>query len=350
MRWRRSGTGGGKREEGAEARRGLLGRVVSITPRRRQEVVEKLFPEGAEFTSYLHRFAVMQVLSVLIAVFGLLSGSTSIVIGAMLVAPLMNPLLAVGAAMVSGWPAREGKFFTVVVVTSVLSALLAWAVTKSLAPADLPISEEILSRTSPTVMDLGVALAAGAAGAYATVRREVGEALSGVAVAVALVPPLATVGITFGLGRNDLARGALLLYLTNLAVIVFVGALVFLFTGFAPEWRLIRESNRVRLGLAVAALAVLAVSVPLARHSLNEVRINRDTSAAATRVEQWLRGTELRQTGVTVKGDQVNVDVIGPTEPPPARPLAGKLARAFDHPVRVRVRWVQRRTSTAESR
>lgn len=178
----------------------------------------------------------------------------------------MSPVLAVAAAMVSGWPVRQGRFFTVVAVTSAGSVFLAWAVTELLLPDSTPISSEILARTSPSVIDLGIALAAGAAGAYATVRKEVGGALPGVAVAVALVPPLATVGVTFALGRADLAWGALLLYLTNLAGIVLIGALVFLLTGFAPRLQVIGEERRVRAGIVTAAVAVIAVSIPLGIH------------------------------------------------------------------------------------
>ena len=98
-------------------------------------------------------------------------------------------------------------------------------------------------------------------------RREVSDALPGVAVAVALVPPLATVGATFALGRPDLSWGALLLYLTNLAAIVLVGAVVFILTGFVPRAQIIRAEQRIRAGMLTAGVAVLAVSVPLGVHS-----------------------------------------------------------------------------------
>lgn len=126
----------------------LVGRAVNLTSDRRQEVVDELFPEGPAFRSYLYRFAVLQSLSVLIATFGLISDSTAVVIGAMLVAPLMRPVLAAGAAMVSGWPVRQGTFFTVVVAASAGSVFLAWATTELLLPDSTPISAEILARTS----------------------------------------------------------------------------------------------------------------------------------------------------------------------------------------------------------
>ena len=328
----------------------LINRAVNLTPERRREVVGELFPEGPALRSYLYRFAILQSLSVLIAVFGLISNSTAVVIGAMLVAPLMRPVLAVGAAMVSGWPKRQGTFFSVVVAASLGSMFLAWATTELLLPDSTPISAEILARTSPTLIDVGIALAAGAAGAYATVRKEVGEALPGVAVAVALVPPASTVGITFALGRMDLAWGALLLYLTNLAGIVLIGALVFLLTGFAPRLQVIGEERRIRAGIITAAVAVLVVSIPLGIQSWTGIKTNRDTGVASERVQSWLKGTGLQETEIEVDGEQVVVEVVGAEKPPPPGPLAKDLAKSFGNPVEVEVQWTKRLDTSARNK
>lgn len=193
----------------------------------------------------------------------------------------------------------------------------------------------------PKLIDVGIALAAGAAGAYATVRKEVGEALPGVAVAVALVPPLATVGVTFALGRTDLAWGALLLYLTNLAGIVLIGALVFLLTGFAPKLQVISEERRVKVGIITAAVAVVAVSVPLGIQSWTGIKTNRDTSAASERVQTWIEGTGLRETDIEVDGERVIVNVVGPEKPPSPGPLAEELAEDVGSPVEVNVQWTR---------
>ena len=328
----------------------LVDKAVNLTPERRQEVTGDLFPEGPALRSYLYRFAILQSLSVLIATFGLISNSTAVVIGAMLVAPLMTPVLAVAAAMVSGWPTRQGTFFVVVVAASAGSAFLAWATTELLVPDSTPISAEILARTSPTLIDVGIALAAGAAGAYATVRKEVGEALPGVAVAVALVPPLATVGVTFALGRTELALGALLLYLTNLAGIVLIGALVFLLTGFAPRLQVISEEKRIRTGIIVAAVAVVVVSIPLGIQTWSSVESNRNTNAASDHVQVWLEDTGLQETDIEVDGKRVMVDVVGPEKPPPPGPLAEVLAEDFGNTVRVNVKWTEQLETSAEKK
>jgi len=343
-----------EREPGSEERRAaqprwwrwLVDRVLYLAPERRREVIEDLFPEGSGFRSYLYRFSLLQFLAVVIAVSGLIADSTAVVIGAMLIAPLMTPVLATSAAMVSGWPKRQAGYLALVAAASVGSVAVAWALASLLPVVGTTLPGEVLARTSPTLLDLGVALAAGTAGAYATVRKEVSSSLPG--VAVALVPPLATVGITLALGRSELAWGALLLYLTNLAAIVLVGALVFLLTAFAPRAEVVRNERRIRLGLITAAVAVLAVFVPLGVQSWQVVEQAQSTRAASEAVEAWLGGTDLDATSVSVAGDRVTVDVVGPEEPPPVKLLADELARRTGTPVEARVRWTERVEITAE--
>ena len=197
----------------------------------------------------------------------------------------------------------------------------------------LPLSEtnipgKILARTEPTLLDLGIVLAAGA---------------------YALVPPLATVGAAFALGRPDLSWGALLLYLTNLAAIVLIGAVVFILTGFSRP-QIIRTEQRIRAGMLTAGGAVLAVSVPLGVHSWGEIRENRQTEISAEAVDGWTRGTRLQSTGVSVEEQRITVGVAGPEEPPFAGPLAADLAERFDEPVEVEIRWTERREQSAGAR
>lgn len=329
--------------------RRLVDLAVDLTPERREEVREELFPEGPALKSYLYRFAVLQSLAVLIALFGLLANSAAVVIGAMLVAPLMRPVLSVAATLVMGLPIRQAVSFAIVIVASAGSIFLAWAITALIPLNETHIPGEILARTEPTLLDLGIALAAGAAGAYALVRREVSDALPGVAVAVALVPPLATVGATLALGRPDLSWGALLLYLTNLAAIVLIGALVFILTGFVPRARIIRSEQRIRTGVITASVAVLAVSVPLGLHSYGEFRENNRIDVSAEAVDAWAEGTRLQSTGVSVEKSRITVDVAGPEEPPSVEPLAEDLAERFSSPVELEVRWTERREISAES-
>ncbi|MDH3755428.1 MAG: DUF389 domain-containing protein, partial [Acidimicrobiia bacterium] len=168
--------------------RDLRGRRLGDMERRR--VTAALFPEGAEFRRFRNRFAALMTMSVLIAVMGLLGDSTAVVIGAMLVAPLMTPVLGVAGALVMGMPRKVATMGLVTLAGAAGAVGLAALVSFVLPGRPEPIPSEVLARTAPNLLDLGIALAAGAAGAYSHIRRQAGEAITGVAVAVALVPPL----------------------------------------------------------------------------------------------------------------------------------------------------------------
>lgn len=167
----------------------------------RRQVISRLFPQGVSRRQFFTRFASLMMLSTAIAVLGILADSTAVVIGAMLVAPLMFPVLGAAAAIVMGWPLRIIRRVLLVAVGSVLAVVLAAMISFVVPGHTDPLPAELLARTSPNLLDLGIALAAGAAGAYGQVRRHAADALTGVAVAVALLPPLAVVGITLS-SRN----------------------------------------------------------------------------------------------------------------------------------------------------
>ena len=327
--------------------RRLIGRIHELTPERREEVAGVLFGEGQPRRSFLFSFALLQVLAVLLAVFGMLADSAAVVIGAMLVAPLMTPVLAISAALVLGRPKRQTHSIGLVAVASVGSVAIAWLLAWVL-PIESPVlPDELLARTSPKILDLGVALAAGTAGAYATVRKEVNAALPGVAVAVALVPPLAAIGISLAVDRGDLAAGALLLYLTNLVAIVLAGAVVFLLTGFAPRREVVRQQRRVRFGLTTALVGVIAVLVPLVIQTRQVIVDATATSTAADLVESWLADTGIQLTGLELEDGRLTVDVAGQRRPPEPEQLASDLAEALGKRVEVRVRWTERTELTA---
>ena len=203
-------------------------------------------------------YVLMSVLSAGIATLGLLQNSVAVVIGAMLVSPLMSPIAALGFGFASldGQRIREAmKVVAVGAAIGILTAvLLTW-----LSPIR-NATAEIIGRTQPTLLDLAIALLSGIAGGYATVRQKGGTAI-GVAIATALMPPLAVVGYGLGTFRLDFAGGALLLFLTNLAAIAFSFALIARLSGAA------RPLGRVELTpgyIAGGAAVFLALATPLA--------------------------------------------------------------------------------------
>ncbi|MDP8930116.1 MAG: DUF389 domain-containing protein, partial [Actinomycetota bacterium] len=250
------------------------------------------------------RFAFLLGLSIVIAVMGLSLDSPAVVIGAMLIAPLMTPVIAFAAALAMGWPRWMARMGGIVLVASVGSVALAWLLATLLPMAAL--TREVLSRTSPDARDLLVAIAAGAAGAYAMVREDLSAALPGVAVAVALVPPLAGIGIVLEAGRYDLAVGAMLLYAANLVAIVVSGVAVLLATGFVPIPHLARVRPRVALGLAGLLGALALIGVPLTRSMLAVAEHAVKVRHASEEVERWLEAAgELEATRVRVEEQRV---------------------------------------------
>ena len=177
----------------------------------------------------------------------------------MLVAPLMSPILAIGNGIVLGnfMLMRRGLKAVLNGICVVIAVAAAFVI---FLPVHDPGSE-ILARTEPNVFDLLVALAAGAAAAYGVSRKSVAAALPGVAIAVALVPPLCVVGYGLGTARFLVTGGALLLFATNFAAIIMAGAAVFYLLGFRPS-KTIRGAI-TRKALAFAIVGLVALTIPL---------------------------------------------------------------------------------------
>jgi uncharacterized hydrophobic protein (TIGR00271 family) len=209
-------------------------------------------------------FFLLVLLSAVIATLGLLTNSAAVIIGAMLVAPLMSPIIGIGLASLTG----DARLFSNSSVALARGALLAILMATLLAWANryLPfitlqeIPGEVLSRTHPSPIDLTVALAGGLAAAFALAMPSISAALPGVAIATALMPPLCTVGIGIAMGRWDVAGGALLLFLTNAVTIAFAGMVVFFALGFAPKQI---AGKRAPRALAISAVFTLTLLVPL---------------------------------------------------------------------------------------
>lgn len=321
-----------------------------VEPDERDHILGQLFYEKERRRPYLNRFTLLQSASVVIASIGIATDSPAIVIGAMLLSPLMTPVLAVAAAAVMIWPKRSIRSIGMVVLASLGSMLLAWAVAALMPDLQLGVlPNELLARTHPTLFDLAVALAAGTAGGYAMVREEVGGALPGVAVAVALVPPLAVVGTALDLGRSDLAVGAGLLYLTNLTAIVLAGGVVFLATGFIPTVRITRLSKQVALALTLALIPVGVVAFPLYNSLTTAVRDGRAAVTTSEEVDAWLSGLQLEVIDVSVNGEEVLVELTGEHEPPPVDELGRRLEEVLDRRVVLTVNLTERQQVTYET-
>lgn len=213
------------------------------------------YAEGAAETRL--DYLVMTVLSGMLASLGLLLDSSAVIIGAMLVAPLMQPLEAFGIGVVAGRARLAVRALGTVALGSF--AVFGVAVVTGLVVEVATPTVEMLARGSPSLLDAAVAVAAGMAGAYATARKDIPAALAGVAIAAALVPPIGAAGLGVAAGRGGLAAGASLLFLVNIVCIAVAGAVVFQWMGLRPSDRTRSETGQ--LALAVASLGALVALV-----------------------------------------------------------------------------------------
>jgi uncharacterized membrane protein len=182
-----------------------------------------------------------------------------------------------------------------------------------------------------------IALAAGAAGAYANVDDRVSDSIAGVAIAVALVPPLGVVGLTLQAGMFEDSFGALLLFLTNLVSIVLAATVVFFLTGYAPYGSLQENRARVLSLIRTVALAAIIIMIPLAFTAEDVLSRSARLRIANDAVAEWLVGSSLSAQRINVSGTDVRVFVTGPGDIPDLADLEASLAEGFDTPVAITV-------------
>lgn len=310
-----------------------------------QETVRKNIRTDASFT---RAHLLMNALAAMIASYGLFANSPAVVIGAMIVAMLLGPIVGISLALVDS-DAR----ILIKSLLSLLSGAVAVLVTGfiiGLIHRDMPITSEIMARTEPNFLDLMIALAGGMACAYATVSFRMSLALVGVAIATALVPPLASASILLARGEFGLALGAFELAFVNLVAIQFSASVVLWLTGFRRVTRTSGQplSHFLKQNLlSIIVLVVLAVSLSVSsRHAVTRQLFETKTrfllqQEVDSSLGSYLVGVRFeRKAGTTV----VRAVVRGPN-PPSASQVAAMqdlLPPAPDGTrVTLRVRFVQ---------
>jgi uncharacterized hydrophobic protein (TIGR00271 family) len=296
-------------------------------------------------------FFVLITLAATIAMLGLLQNSAAVIIGAMLVAPLMSPILAMGMAIVQG-DLRLLATAAESTTKGIVLAIVVGTIFTFISPLNAATSE-IMARTSPNLLDLMVALASGAAAGYAISRKEVAAALPGVAIAAALVPPLCVVGYGIGTAQLLLAGGALLLFSTNLVAIIFAAAIIFLLLGFHPtraeRGELLRGLKITLFSLGVVTV-ILAVMTYFTVTSLNRrLRVEQVFNNEIIKLSAEVIETTITRTrdGFLIEASSVNFDdsFVSPQQ---IQVLEAALREAVGQPVEVNLLSVTGSRSTLE--
>ncbi len=270
--------------------------------------------EAASLPSF--GFFFLLITATVIATNGLLVNSSAVIIGAMIIAPLMNPILSMAFGIVTG----DRLLYQRSIVTVALGALTAIFVSYLInlfLPIEL-VGSEIIARTSPNLIDLVIAIAAGAAGSFSLTRKSIASSIAGVAIAVALVPPLCVTGIGLGIGSElatqigqtkvtsfDVATGSFLLFLANLAGITFTACLVFLSQSYGGIKQAIRL---IRVWFAIIALLSFPLSNSFKKFVLQS-RIQMEIERIRKNYPEIRKNSHIQHIGVRLKDDQALVTV-----------------------------------------
>ncbi|MDJ0572437.1 MAG: TIGR00341 family protein [Pleurocapsa sp. MO_192.B19] len=255
-------------------------------------------------------FHFMLMLSAIISTLGLLANSVAIIIGAMIIAPLMGPIIGMAFSIAMGNRKLLRRSSFTLFKGIILTIFASW-LTASVIGLET-VDSEILSRTNPTLIDFGIAMAAGLAGAFTQTRRSIADAIPGVAIAVALVPPLSVIGIGMALGEQEIAFGASLLFLTNLICIIFFGSLVFLFQSYG-------NLDRAKKGLAMSTAVMFFLGIPLTL-SMRELILKKNISNQISKLivsdTETFANADLKIISVIPKKGyfQVGIEVAAPVD------------------------------------
>jgi uncharacterized hydrophobic protein (TIGR00271 family) len=289
--------------------------VTGLAPDDITRMRDQLFFDGPERNRRLSRFWLLLPLAAVIASAGVVSDSTATVIGAMIVAPLMTPILGIVLAVVLSDGANLRRCLLLVIAGAASVVAVGWLLGLFVPyPVVAQTNAQVAARVTLQLADLVAALATGAVGSVALARSDISDTLPGVAIAISLVPPLAVVGLTLESGAPHQSLAALLLFTTNVAAILASGIVVM------ALYRVRRVSGqpaaRYRGAVAVIAGLLLTVIVLLTISSnrIDQTTIRQtDVQAVA---EHWASGAGWSVTGVTAAGDQVLIQATGPNPAP----------------------------------
>lgn len=233
-------------------------RVMSPQFHLQQQEVRRNIREAANFDA---DYIIMNALATVVACYGLISNSAAVVIGAMLIAMLLGPISGIALALVDGDRVLLRK--SLLAELGGVAIVLCIAMVIGTIHKSSPLTPEMLARTSPNILDLMIALAGGAAGAYATIAPHVRAGLVGVAIATALAPPLATCGICLAQSEHQLAFGGFLLFFANLVAIQFASSVVLWLHGYHKTTEHVQDGRSLVTRNAVSFILLLAITTTL---------------------------------------------------------------------------------------
>ena len=303
-----------------------------------------LLSYGENSSKKYSAFWILLLLSGVIATAGVVGDSTAVVIGAMIVAPLMTPILGTAFALVLSDRNRMLRSLATV-IGGALMVIAVGYVAGLFDPVGSFVenNSQVTARVTPKLLDLLAALATGTVGAFALVRSDISDTLPGVAIAISLVPPLAVVGLTFEAGNYGDAAGATLLFLTNVTAIIFTATIVLLIY----QIRDVAEGSGHPVGalrgstLVVVVATVLVIAVPL---TVTTATLTRDTfteHTAASTVNRWADDAGWKIVEYDVNENEMDITALGPAPRPSTTSLRSALDSAGFADINVKINLVE---------
>ncbi|MRX44469.1 DUF389 domain-containing protein [Agromyces sp. Q22] len=310
---------------------------------------ESVFLDGPKRRRKIQRFWILLSLSSVIAAAGVVGDSTATVIGAMIVAPMMLPIQGTMLATVLG--DRRNLTLSLLMMIGGAAAAIAIGYAVGLLAAS-PITEQtnsqVAARATPGLIDLLAALATGAVGSIALVRKDISDTLPGVAIAISLVPPLVVVGIAAESGDLGSSIGSLILFIANVAAILGTGVVIMAIYRVQRWGRIGHQTpppgtkavNRKRSNIAIAGMLVL-VAIPLSASTWITTTLNTQQATITQAARAWALTSNLDVISVDyVSALSYLVRITGGEQAPEVADLTDRLTAAGVDPSTVDVEWI----------
>jgi uncharacterized hydrophobic protein (TIGR00271 family) len=234
---------------------------------------KKVYNEIKENAKGDFDFFILNIFSGIIITLGLIVNSSAVIIGGMIISPMFWPILSLALGIIkANTKLVQTSVFTIMRVSALI--FLISAVFGLIAPNSVFEGNEFISRTSPTLFELLIALATGFAAAFIVTYPKIGAAFAGAAIAVALVPPISIIGISLAHSDFNAAAGAFILYISNLLAITFSSIILFYLAKFkAPSTQKAQEKRTTNIAWTIIFLFVIIIPLSITTfQSFNEYR------------------------------------------------------------------------------
>ncbi|WP_418722776.1 DUF389 domain-containing protein [Enorma sp.] len=274
-------------------------------------------------------FFMRLVVAAIIATAGVAADSATTIIGAMLVAPLMSPMLGTALAVAIGRPAKALRAFALTALGMGIAVVVAVGVT-AIIPVDVDMSTntQVLARIAPRLVDLIIALASGFVAALASIRSDIPDAVPGIAISASIVPPLCVMGAALYEGVFDAAVGAFLLFVTNYVAIQIMGGAVYLIAGLGTRALSVIEGKARSLWYGAVGIGALVVVLLLASTSFSVVHESEQLRSVQNVVAAWVDGSDWRISRFELEDGSLHLEVAGTGEEPSVEQLNRELIDA----------------------